>query len=222
MRSRHYLAEMSTSPATVRGGPRPRARPLRGAACALGEPLGWPRHRPCLRRASRAGSEDSRRFKCLSRCRSRSNPLQVADDKYSALLASDAQGPRVVFRGTISTVNPAVILNPFVDAVHGELARLGQKRIRVDLRELEFCNSSGFKSFIHWIERIGSLPEAEALHAALPVEPRAQVAAHEPARAVLLRREQRLHGVARHPAAPAGGTPAHAARSSPGRAGRSL
>jgi hypothetical protein len=31
----------------------------------------------------------------------------------------------------------------------------------VDLRELEFCNSSGFKSFIHWIERIGSLPDRE-------------------------------------------------------------
>jgi hypothetical protein len=87
------------------------------------------------------------------------NPLQVADDKYSALLARDADGPRVVFRGTISTVNPAVILNPFVDAVHGELAKLGKHRVRVDLRELEFCNSSGFKSFIHWIERIGALPD---------------------------------------------------------------
>ncbi|WP_242345822.1 hypothetical protein [Anaeromyxobacter terrae] len=89
------------------------------------------------------------------------NPLQVADDKYSAVLANDVEGPRVVFRGTISTVNPAVILNPFVDAVHGELAKLGRRRIRVDLRELEFCNSSGFKAFIHWIERIASLPEAQ-------------------------------------------------------------
>ena len=147
------------------------------------------------------------------------NPLQVADDKYSALLASDVQGPRVVFRGTISTVNPAVILNPFVDAVHGELARLGQKRIRVDLRELEFCNSSGFKSFIHWIERIGSLPEAKR-YAALPVEPRAQVAAHEPARAVLLRREQRLHGVARHRRPAGGAQHARPARLLDGRAVR--
>jgi hypothetical protein len=88
-------------------------------------------------------------------------PLQVSDEKYSAMLASGADGPRVVFRGTISTVNPAVILNPFVDAVHGELARSGKGRVKVDLRELEFCNSSGFKSFIHWIERITSLPERE-------------------------------------------------------------
>ncbi len=86
-------------------------------------------------------------------------PLEVADEKYSALLAADVDGPRVVFRGTISTVNPAVVLNPFVDAVHAEMAKRGAGRVRVDLRELEFCNSSGFKSFIHWIERIASLPE---------------------------------------------------------------
>ena len=86
-------------------------------------------------------------------------PLEVADEKYSALMAADVHGPRVVFRGTISTVNPAVVLNPFVDAVHAELAKRGPGRVRVDLRELEFCNSSGFKSFIHWIERIASLPE---------------------------------------------------------------
>ncbi len=91
--------------------------------------------------------------------RASSRPLEVADEKYSAMFAADPEGPRVIFRGTISTVNPAVVLNPFVDAVHDELALRGGGRVRVDLRELEFCNSSGFKSFIHWIERIGSLPE---------------------------------------------------------------
>jgi hypothetical protein len=86
-------------------------------------------------------------------------PLEVSDEKYSASFAAEADGPRVVFRGTISTVNPAVVLNPFVDAVHAVLSTRGGGRVRVDLRELEFCNSSGFKSFIHWIERIASLPE---------------------------------------------------------------
>ena len=31
--------------------------------------------------------------------------------------------------------------------------------VKVDMTELEFCNSSGFKSFIYWVERIRSLPE---------------------------------------------------------------
>jgi hypothetical protein len=56
-------------------------------------------------------------------------------------------------------VNPAVIVNPFVDAVHQHILESEAKEVRVDLTQLEFCNSSGFKSFIHWIERIQGVPE---------------------------------------------------------------
>jgi hypothetical protein len=87
--------------------------------------------------------------------------LQVAEEKYSAHIAPDPQGLRVHFKGTISTVNPAVVLNPFVDAVHAYAIDAGAKELRVDLTALEFCNSSGFKSFIHWIERIQQLPESK-------------------------------------------------------------
>ena len=90
----------------------------------------------------------------------RTPTLQVSEEKYSAGLANDATGLKVVFRGTISTVNPAGVLNPFVDAVHAQLAGANLKEIRVDFSELEFCNSSGFKAFIHWIQRVQSMPEA--------------------------------------------------------------
>jgi hypothetical protein len=85
--------------------------------------------------------------------------LQVAEEKYSAHIAADPLGIRVYFKGTISTVNPAVVLNPFVDGVHAHVVESGSKEIRVDLTQLEFCNSSGFKSFIHWIERIQQAAE---------------------------------------------------------------
>lgn len=85
--------------------------------------------------------------------------IQVSEEKYSAHIAPDPQGVRVHFKGTISTVNPAVVLNPFVDSVHQHVLETGAKEIRVDLTQLEFCNSSGFKSFIHWIERIQQAPE---------------------------------------------------------------
>lgn len=91
----------------------------------------------------------------------RSAALQVSEEKYSAGLVNDATGLKVAFRGTISTVNPAAVLNPFVDAVHGQLSGANVKEIRVDFTELEFCNSSGFKAFIHWIQRVQSLPEAQ-------------------------------------------------------------
>jgi hypothetical protein len=85
--------------------------------------------------------------------------LQVAEEKYSAGLTTDGSGLKVVFRGTVSTVNPAEILNPFVDAIHGQLAGASAKELRVDFTELEFCNSSGFKAFIHWIQCIQAMPE---------------------------------------------------------------
>ncbi|ACG72201.1 conserved hypothetical protein [Anaeromyxobacter sp. K] len=91
----------------------------------------------------------------------RATPFQVSEEKYSASVASEPLGTRVLFRGTISTVNPATVLNPFLDAVHEEVVKKGERAVRVDLRELEFCNSSGFKAFIHWIQRIQALPEAQ-------------------------------------------------------------
>jgi hypothetical protein len=87
--------------------------------------------------------------------------LQVSEEKYSAGLANDATGLKVAFKGTISTVNPAAVLNPFVDAVHAQLSGANVKEIRVDFTELEFCNSSGFKAFIHWIQKVQGLPEQQ-------------------------------------------------------------
>lgn len=87
--------------------------------------------------------------------------LQVSEEKYSAGLVNDASGLKVAFKGTISTVNPAAVLNPFVDAVHGQLSGANVKEIRVDFTELEFCNSSGFKAFIHWIQKVQGLPEGQ-------------------------------------------------------------
>ncbi|HET8733726.1 MAG TPA: hypothetical protein VFM45_08145 [Anaeromyxobacteraceae bacterium] len=87
--------------------------------------------------------------------------LQVSEEKYSAGLVNDATGLKVAFKGTISTVNPAAVLNPFVDAVHAQLSGANVKEIRVDFTELEFCNSSGFKAFIHWIQKVQGLPEGQ-------------------------------------------------------------
>ena len=82
--------------------------------------------------------------------------IQVSEEKYSAALHVEPLGIRVLFRGTISTVNPAAVLNPFVDQIHDQLVKSAAREVRVDFTELEFCNSSGFKSFIYWIQKIQS------------------------------------------------------------------
>ena len=88
-----------------------------------------------------------------------------------ALLASRRQGPRVVFRGTISTVNPAVVLNPFVDAVHGERR---EARAEADpgrparARVLQLVGVQ----VVHPLDRADRIAaRGEALLAALRVEP---------------------------------------------------
>jgi anti-anti-sigma regulatory factor len=86
--------------------------------------------------------------------------VRMSDQKYSAELVNEIEGPVVRFRGTISTQSPSALLNPFVDAVHERLVKSGAPAVLVDFRELEFCNSSGFKAFIHWIERIQEVSEA--------------------------------------------------------------
>ena len=89
-------------------------------------------------------------------------PLRVSGERFSAQVLADVRGePRVEFRGTISTTNPAEVLNPFVEAVHAQLVARRASEIAVDFLDLEFCNSSGFKSFVFWLEQIRRLPEAQ-------------------------------------------------------------
>ncbi len=85
-------------------------------------------------------------------------PLQVSEEKYSATLLREPFGFRVRLRGTISTVSPGVVLNPFVEGVHDTIVKAAAREVRVDMTELEFCNSSGFKSLIHWVELIQKMP----------------------------------------------------------------
>jgi hypothetical protein len=48
-------------------------------------------------------------------------------------------------------------LDMLLDRVHAEARRLGVKEAVVDLRQLEFMNSSCFKSFVSWITDIQEL-----------------------------------------------------------------
>ena len=84
--------------------------------------------------------------------------LKASDEKYSALFAASETPPAVRFVGTVSTANSAIILNPFLDAVHDAVVCAGAKVVTVDFSQFEFCNSSGFKSFIYWIGLIQKLP----------------------------------------------------------------
>jgi hypothetical protein len=48
-------------------------------------------------------------------------------------------------------------LDMLLARVHAEAKRLGVKEAEIDLRELEFMNSSCFKSFVSWITEVQEL-----------------------------------------------------------------
>jgi hypothetical protein len=45
--------------------------------------------------------------------------------------------------------------------VHQKAMELGIPEVRMDLRELEFMNSSCFKSFVSWISEVSDLPAGQ-------------------------------------------------------------
>ena len=48
-------------------------------------------------------------------------------------------------------------LDMLLNRVHAEAKRLGIKEAEIDLRQLEFMNSSCFKSFVSWITEVQEL-----------------------------------------------------------------
>lgn len=71
--------------------------------------------------------------------------------------ASDG-GMTLALIGTADTSAESA-LNELLGRLHGELQKAGVRDVLVDLHELEFMNSSCFKSFITWIVAVRRLPE---------------------------------------------------------------
>jgi hypothetical protein len=62
-------------------------------------------------------------------------------------------------------------LDGFVDAVHSEAQRLQPGTVRVDLRQLEFMNSSCLRSLVRWIGHIQHLESREQYRLTLVSSP---------------------------------------------------
>lgn len=48
-----------------------------------------------------------------------------------------------------------------LNRVHQKAVELGIAEVRMDLRELEFMNSSCFKSFVSWISEVSDMPSGQ-------------------------------------------------------------
>jgi hypothetical protein len=83
----------------------------------------------------------------------------VNDLDFSARAGGDAPVLHVTLVGN-ADLNVKSEFDRFMLAVHEEAMRLGAREVEVDLKQLEFMNSSCLKSFVWWISRVQELATA--------------------------------------------------------------
>jgi hypothetical protein len=86
--------------------------------------------------------------------------LELAVGELKAAAAADAGVMRLTLEGTADAPAESA-LNELLGRLHGESQRAGVREVTVNLRALEFMNSSCFKSFITWIVAVRRLPEQQ-------------------------------------------------------------
>lgn len=69
---------------------------------------------------------------------------------------------RVAMTGAVEMRDPGGVLNPFWSRVDEDLKARGTKRVEVDLRDLNFMNSSGILTLVRWITKAKSHPPEDA------------------------------------------------------------
>ena len=88
------------------------------------------------------------------------NTLKI--DTLTVTAKQDGAMLRVVMTGAVEMRDPGGVLNPFWSRVDEELKARGLKRVEVDLRNLNFMNSSGILTLVRWITKAKSHPSDDA------------------------------------------------------------
>jgi hypothetical protein len=84
-------------------------------------------------------------------------PLAVSDFELRANARLDEGFVKVSLSGTADTRSMSA-LDGLLKRVHEQTRQLGLRGVVVDLRELEFMNSSCFKAFVTWVSTVQELP----------------------------------------------------------------
>lgn len=56
--------------------------------------------------------------------------------------------------GAIEMRDPGTVLNPYWNGIDDEVRRRGIQRVVVDMRDLNFMNSSGILTLVRWLTRL--------------------------------------------------------------------
>ena len=88
------------------------------------------------------------------------NPIDLRNNDLRATATLDAGVLHLAFIGTADASSEAALAG-LLTRIHAELQQEDVREARVDMRALEFMNSSCFKAFITWIVAVRRLPEAQ-------------------------------------------------------------
>lgn len=81
-------------------------------------------------------------------------PLTV--DTLSIVPRLDGDTLRIAMSGAVEMRDPGHALNPYWTLIDEEARRLGLKTVELDVRDLNFMNSSGILTLVRWITRCKS------------------------------------------------------------------
>ena len=65
---------------------------------------------------------------------------------------------RVVMSGAVEMRDPGDVLNPYWNAIDDHVRQRAIKRVELDVRDLNFMNSSGILTLVRWITRLKNEP----------------------------------------------------------------
>jgi hypothetical protein len=60
---------------------------------------------------------------------------------------------RIMLAGAVEMRDPGELLNPYWSHIDEEVRRLGLQRVEIDVRDLNFMNSSGLLTLVRWITK---------------------------------------------------------------------
>lgn len=69
------------------------------------------------------------------------------------------QKDTIYISGSIDNQNPESYMTPFLSELHENIIENGIKEMKVDIRKLDFLNSSGIKELVVWVMKINEEDE---------------------------------------------------------------
>lgn len=68
---------------------------------------------------------------------------------------------RLVMSGSVEVRDPGALFDPYWSSLDEALRREGVKQVELDIRGLEFMNSSGILTLVRWIVKVKAQPAYE-------------------------------------------------------------